>query len=191
MAKKIEDLTKKEWDTLFPIELVDRNPDWGRIYEREKLKIEEKIGDRIIRIEHVGSTAIPHIRAKPYIDITIEISKADLFSQQLIAGLTNLGYHFFRQVGKGIDYMVFVKGYDLTGKKEQIFHVHMCPSGHEMLNQITFRDFLRKNPGRAREYEQLKIGLASKFKNDRVGYRVAKDGFIADTINMSEKTGSL
>lgn len=188
MTKKLEDLTKHEWDTLFPIELVDHNQDWKNLFEVEKQLIEEKIGDKIICIEHVGSTSIPNIKAKSYIDISIEISEEHLFNEAIIGALSDLNYHFFRQPGKGVDYMIFVKGYNLNGIKEQVFHVHMCPSNHEMLDQVVFRNYLTSHPERAREYEQLKLKLAIKHKNDRVGYRMAKDNFIAETMNML-KTG--
>lgn len=186
MNKKLEDLTKDEWDTLFPIELVNPNPNWKNIFEQEKQQINEKIGDKIIGIEHVGSTSIPNIKAKSYIDISIKIPKENLFDKKIINALQSLNYHFFRQSGKGIDYMIFVKGYNLNGEKEQIFHIHMCPPEHEMLNQIIFRNYLTTNTKRAKEYERLKTELAIKYKNDRVGYRVAKGDFIAETMKMMQ-----
>ncbi len=190
MNKRLEDLTKEEWDTLFPIELEDPDPNWTIIFERERHQINEKIGDKIIAIEHVGSTSIPNIKAKSYIDISIEIPRNNLFDEEIIDALQDLKYHFFRQSGKGIDYMVFVKGYNLNGEREQVFHVHMCPTKHEMLNQIVFRDYLIANPKRANEYEKLKNELAAKYKHDRVGYRIAKDSFIAETMNMVKKEKS-
>jgi GrpB-like predicted nucleotidyltransferase (UPF0157 family) len=190
MKRKLEDLNKQEWDTLFPIELVDHDPNWKNIFEEEKQKITEKIGEKIIGIEHVGSTSIPEIRAKAYIDISIEIPEENLFHEEIITALESLNYHYFRQAGNEADYMIFVKGYNLEGQKEQVFHIHMCPPKHEMLNQIGFRDFLRENPGRAREYEALKRELAASYKHDRVGYRVAKNEFVAETMGMVEEVGS-
>ncbi|WP_296623131.1 GrpB family protein [Marivirga sp.] len=187
MERELKDLTKQEWDTLFPIELYNHDSNWKQIFGNEKDKIVEKIGDRILRIEHVGSTAIPNIKAKSYIDISIEILKEDLFNEDIIESLENLNYSFFRQTGKEVDYMVFVKGYNLNGEKEQIFHIHMCPPGHELLKQINFRDYLITHPGRAKQYEELKTELAIKYKNDRVGYRVAKDDFISDTLGLAKK----
>ena len=186
MHKKLEDLTKQEWDMLFPIELQAHDPDWKRIFEREKQQIQEKLGDQMIAIEHVGSTAIPDILAKAYIDISIEILEENLFKEEIIKALEALNYHFFRQAGKGVDYMIFVKGYALNGEKQQIFHIHMCPTGHQMLNQISFRDYLLDHPQRARAYEELKIALAVQYKNNRVGYRMAKDQFIEETMKLYE-----
>ncbi|MEQ8239205.1 MAG: GrpB family protein [Cyclobacteriaceae bacterium] len=186
MKKRLEDLTKHEWDTLFPIELEEPNPNWKNIFDRESKQINEKIGDKIIAIEHVGSTSIPNIKAKSYIDISIEIPRENLFNEAIIDALQSLNYHFFQQSGKDVDYMIFVKGYHLNGEKKQIFHIHMCPPKHEMLNQILFRNYLIAHSKRAKEYEQLKTELASKYKHDRVGYRVAKDDFIAETLKQAE-----
>jgi len=187
MNKKLEDLTKHEWDTLFPIELEEHDPNWKNIFEQERRQINEKIGDKLIAIEHVGSTAIPNIMAKACIDISIEIPEENLFKEEIIDALERLGYHFFRQPGKGVDYMIFVKGYNLNGENEQVFHVHMCPPEHEILNQIIFRNYLNANPNRAAEYEQLKTELSAKYKNDRVGYRVAKNNFITETMKMVQE----
>ena len=184
MEKKLENLTKQEWDTLFPVELVSHNSMWKNIYEKEEQKIIKKLGsETIIRIEHFGSTSIPGIRAKSYIDIIIEIPKDRLFDEEIINGLIELGYTYFRQSGIETDYMVFVKGYNLKGVKEQVYHIHMCSKENKMWNQIMFRDYLIGNPARAKEYEHLKIELASNFKNDRVG----KSDFINKTLEMANE----
>ncbi len=76
MKKTLYDLTKEDWNTLFPIELVDHNPEWKNIYENEKQRILEKIGqEKILRIEHFGSSSITSVKSKPYIDLMIEIPK--------------------------------------------------------------------------------------------------------------------
>lgn len=185
MGKRLEDLTKQEWDTLFPIELEAHHPNWKLLFDTEKQRIIDALGDRIVGVEHVGSTSIPGICAKPYIDICIEISSDDLFDEALIDALCRLDYHYFRQSGHSSDYMIFVKGYDVNGPKDEIYHIHMCPTGHEMLLQIVFRDYLRKHPDCALEYEQLKKHLAITYKHDCVGYRVAKSDFIAKIISLA------
>lgn len=192
MNKRLEDLTKQDWDTLFPIELEEHDPNWKNLFEREKQLIQEKMGHQLMAIEHVGSTAIPGIKAKPYIDISIEIPQAHLFDEDIIRALESLNYHYFQNMVKGPDYMLFVKGYHLNGQKEQVFHIHMCPTGHEMLDQIPFRDYLMANPKWAWEYELLKTELVAQYKNDRSGYRMSKDHFIAETMKRvkEEKGGA-
>ncbi len=194
MKKTLYDLTKEDWNTLFPIELVDHNPEWKNTYESEKERIIEKFGNEtILRIEHFGSSSIPSIKSKPYIDLMIEIPKETLFNENLIANFTKLGYsHFVVPARENIEaYSSFGKGYNVDGKKEQIFHIHMCPKDNVMWKQIDFRDFLNSNPERAKQYENLKLKLATKFKNDRGSYVLGKTDFVNETLNIiSEKASA-
>ncbi|WP_378184124.1 GrpB family protein [Aquimarina sp. SS2-1] len=187
MKKTLFDLTKEEWNTLFPIELVDHNPEWKRIYKIEKERILKKIGSAsIIRIEHFGSSSIPSIKSKPYIDMLIEIPEELLFDETLISDFTDLGYsHFVVPKRDNIEaYSSFGKGYNLEEKKEQIFHIHMCPKNNMMWKQIGFRDYLIKNQERAKMYENLKIQLAKKYKNDRGAYVLGKTKFVYETLEL-------
>ena len=190
MKKSLNDLTKDDWNTLFPIELVVHNPEWKNIYEKEKERIVEKVGNEIIlRIEHFGSSSIPSIKSKPYIDLMIEIPKKILFNKNLITKFTELGYsHFEVPARENIQaYSSFGKGYNLDGIKEQIFHIHMCPKDNEMWKQIDFRNYLNKYQERAKDYENLKLELASKYKNDRGAYVLGKTKFINETLNLIDK----
>jgi len=190
MKKTLYDLTKEDWNTLFPIELVDHNPTWKNIYREEKEQIIKKIGPEIIlRIEHFGSSSISTIKSKPYIDLMIEIPKHMLFDKNLINEFTELGYsHFKVPARENIEaYSSFGKGYHLDGKKEQIFHIHMCPKDNVMWQQIDFRDYLNEHVEKAKEYERLKLELASKFKNGRGAYVLGKTDFINETLQLISK----
>jgi GrpB-like predicted nucleotidyltransferase (UPF0157 family) len=83
--------------------------------------------------------------------------------------------------------MSFGKGYDLDGKKEQIFHIHMCPKENVMWKQIDFRDHLNSDFERAKKYEELKLKLESQFKNDRGAYVLGKTDFINETMKLMQK----
>ncbi len=191
MKKTLYELTKDDWNTLFPIELVDHNPEWKNIYENERKLILEKIGAKSIsRIEHFGSSSIPSIKSKPYIDMLVEIPTELLFDEKLISKFTELEYsHFVVPKREDIEaYSSFGKGYNLDGKKDQIFHIHMCPKENIMWEQIDFRDYLNSNEERAKEYESLKLELASKYRNDRGAYVLGKTEFINKTLKqMKEK----
>ncbi|MEQ8478788.1 GrpB family protein [Fulvivirga sp.] len=184
--KTLYDLTKEDWNTLFPVKLHDHNPEWKMIFNQEKEAILDKLGDTVLRIEHFGSTSIPNIKAKPYIDIIIEIEKEKLFDEDIISKLSELEYtHFKVPERKGIDsYMSFGKGYNLEGENGQIFHIHMCPNDNVMWNQLNFRDYLIANPERAKAYEKLKMELAAKYVNDRGNYMLSKTDFIKDTLEL-------
>ena len=194
MKKTLNDLTKEDWNRLFPIKLVDHNPEWKIIYENEKSRIIEKVGNEtILRIEHFGSSSIPSIKSKPYIDLMIEIPKEKLFDENLIANFTELGYsHFVVPARENIEaYSSFGKGYNVDGKKEQIFHIHMCPKDNVMWKQIDFRDYLNSNLERAKQYEKLKLELAHKFKNDRGSYVLGKTDFVNETLEIISDKASV
>lgn len=189
MKKTLSDLTRDDWNTLFPVELVEHNPEWEHIFETEKERITEKVGNELLlRVEHFGSTSIPGIKSKPYIDLMIEIPKDLLFDEDLIAQFIELGYsHFKVPARENIEaYSSFAKGYNLDGQKEQIFHIHMCPKENIMWKQVAFRDYLIANQERARAYEKLKLELASKYRNDRGAYVQGKTEFINDTLRLIE-----
>ncbi len=190
MKKTLNDLTKEDWNRLFPIVLVDHNPEWKNIYKNEKNRILNKIGkEKILRIEHFGSSSITTIKSKPYIDLMIEIPDALLFDKKLIDEFKVLGYSHFKVPAREhiAEYSTFGKGYNVNGTKEQIFHIHMCPKDHVMWKQIDFRDYLNANKKRAKEYENLKLKLASKFKNDRGSYVLGKTDFVNETLDIIEK----
>ena len=193
MKKALNDLTKEDWNTLFPIELVDHNPEWKNIYENEKQRILDKVGkDKILRTEHFGSSSITSIKSKPYIDLMIEIPADLLFDEKLIEQFTELGYAHFKVPAREniAEYSTFGKGYNVDGTKEQIFHIHMCPKDNVMWKQIDFRDYLNANDKRAKEYENLKLELASKFKNDRGSYVLGKTDFVNETLDIISRKAS-
>lgn len=190
MKKTIYDLTKNDWNALFPIELSDHNENWKHIFEMEKSRVLKNVEGKFINeIEHFGSTSIPNIKAKNYIDVFIITPKEYLFDSELINQFKALGYIYFQVPAReDIDaYMSFVKGYNLDGKKEQVFHIHMCSRDNAMCNQLQFRDYLIANPERAKAYEKLKIELASKYKNDRGSYVLSKTNFIKETLALIDR----
>lgn len=189
MKKSLYDLAKEDWNALFPVELVDHNPKWKHLFEKEKERILRR-ADRndILRIEHFGSTAIPGIKAKPYIDLIVEIPEKLLFDQKIINSFEDLGYTYFKVPKReGIEaYMSFGKGYNLDGTKEQVYHIHMCPENNYMWKQLKFRDYLIANPDKAKAYEKLKIDAALRHKNDRGKYVLSKTTFIDEILDLIE-----
>lgn len=188
MSNPLYKLKKDDWNRLFPIYLESHNPQWSVIFQKERELISSKIEAFLpILIEHVGSTSIPGIKAKPYIDILIVIAEELLFNEKMIAELSTLGYAYF-VVPKRDEieaYMSFGKGYSLEGKSEQIFHIHMCTPSNITAKQIEFRDYLRANPEQAKAYEKLKVESAEKFKNDRGAYVLSKNEFVRQVLALS------
>ena len=185
MSSPLYELKKEDWNRLFPIHLENHDSAWAEIFGGEKQRIAARISAFSPElIEHVGSTSIPGIMAKPYIDLLIVIPDEHLFSPELIDAMSEVGYTYFLVPKRDqIEaYMSFGKGYNLEGKKEQIFHIHMCSRNNFMVSQLIFRDVLRKDEKLAKAYELPKIESAAKFRNDRGSYLLSKNKFIQYVI---------
>jgi GrpB-like predicted nucleotidyltransferase (UPF0157 family) len=185
MAKNLNKLTTDELGQLFPITIVDYNPDWPRLASIEKKNIIKTIGKKFIsRIEHIGSTALPGLCAKPTIDFLLEIldiTNCDL----LIKHLQKINYHFIPKPENPPPHMMFAKGYSESGITGQTFHIHVRYPGD--WDEIVFRDYLLKNHKVTAEYARLKRKLAAEFKNDREKYTDSKSNFIKNITLIARK----
>jgi GrpB-like predicted nucleotidyltransferase (UPF0157 family) len=168
--------TKDELGKLYPIILNDYDSNWPSIFEKEKSLL-KKIFPQTLRIEHVGSTAIVGLVAKPTIDILIEKPK-DMNDDEIIKTMEINGYiHMEEQT----QHLMFVKGYTPSGLEKESFHIHMGPLTQDWVwDRVYFRDYLNNNREEAQRYEKLKIDLAKKFKNDREAYTEGKDKYIKE-----------
>lgn len=168
MGKKLSDMTLKELWTLFPIILTEHNDCWDLYYleEAEKLK---SILPKSAAINHIGSTAVKGIWAKPIIDILVEV---DSFTD-ILALLESNGWTL---MSESETRMSFNKGYTEKGFSQKVYHLHLRRFGDN--DEIYFRDYLIAHPDVAKEYEKLKLELWKKFEHDRDGYTAAKGEFV-------------
>jgi GrpB-like predicted nucleotidyltransferase (UPF0157 family) len=185
MAKDLNQLTTDELGQLFPIIIVDYNPDWPRLAINEKKTVIKNVGKEFIsRIEHIGSTAIPGLCAKPTIDILLEIldiTNCDL----LIKQLKKIGYQYIPKPENPPPHMMFAKGYSESGTTGQTYHIHVRYPGD--WDEIVFRDYLLINQKVTADYGKLKRKLATQFKNDREKYTDNKSNFIKTTTLIAIK----
>ena len=179
-------MTPEELGQLFPIILSEPNPDWNKFFETEKKRIERILGlENIIRIEHIGSTAVADLIGKPTIDILVEIpEKTD--NQQVINRIKSLGYYFILRPENPAPHMMFTRGYTKDGYKGQVYHIHVRYAGD--WDELYFRDYLRQHPEIASEYAELKKDLAKEYRNDREGYTDAKTDFIKRITEIAKST---
>lgn len=157
------------WD-LFPIQLTEHQICWGDWYQSEKDYL-LSILPVTVQINHIGSTAIRGIWAKPIIDILLEANIVDHTEIQSI--LCQNGYICMLQSGNRID---FNKGYTPKGFAEKVFHLHLRGFGDN--DELYFRDYLREYPEIARAYEQFKLSLQKEYKHNRDGYTERKTAFV-------------
>ena len=186
MPKDLRNLTRNELGLLFPIILSAPKPKWRNLFVQEKDHLITLLGDEIVlRVEHIGSTAVPNLVAKPTIDLLVEIPKTKDVENLIIDTLTSPEYRYIHDQTK---HLMFVKGYTPKGFMGQCYHIHMGPKDDtDLWDQIYFRDYLILNPAVANEYVILKKELASKYTNDRDAYTEAKTDFIKDTTEMAKK----
>ena len=169
-------MTKEELGQLYPISLSEYTKKWKQLYKRESQNLQKILGSNIaLGIEHIGSTAIPGMVAKPTVDILVDIPEG-IGADQIIEKLANNGYVHMKEV---TDHIVFVKGYTPTGLAEESYHIHMGPKSQQSLwDRVYFRDYLIMNPNEQKEYITLKLILQEKYKHDREAYTHGKGDYI-------------
>jgi len=178
--KLLSEMNNDELWRLFPITLSNHDESWAEYYKTEKGLIVQSIGtDNIVRVNHIGSTAVPNLLAKPTIDILVEIHhNVDL--KILQDSLEETGYIFSAQPDKPAPHMMFMKGYTPQGFAEKVFHLHLRYFGD--WDELYFRDYLISHPEAAEKYGELKLLLKEKYEHDRDGYTEAKSDFIAKVV---------
>ncbi len=157
------------------IQLVEYQKSWDYRFQFESAMILLALGDLIKGIEHIGSTAIPGIIAKPIIDILIGIDDLKgVFTHMNV--LEVLDYSYTAE-GGDIKRLFFKKG------SPRLFHIHFVEfESKEWRNHILFRDILQQDKGKRFRYQQLKIELAKKFPTERSKYVEGKSAFINQII---------
>ena len=163
--------------------LMDYDPTWPQSFAREEQRLREGLGDVAIRIDHVGSTAVPGLVAKAIIDIQVSVPRvADVDSYRV--PLEALGYAF--QPDPRFPTYPFFR-YPSAGPRHHHLHVAEAGSAEEQ-EHLVFRDRLRADPVIASLYRDLKVELARRHFADRVGYSNSKGGFVQDVIGGRAQT---
>ena len=159
------------------------NPKWPEIFKKEKKMLQKALGKMIIDIQHVGSTAVSRIPAKPIIDIAVavpELSRKEV--EKYIEPLKKVGYEY-RGEDRPREHL-FVKG----GEEKRICHLHMVKfDSKAWKDYLLFRDYLRAHKKVATKYTELKLELAKKFSGNRKLYTTSKDNFIQKILKKAKK----
>lgn len=166
------------------VELHPHNPEWVSKFEREKTRILEALGDKTLAIEHIGSTSINGLAAKPIIDIMVGVDNLNQVADW-IPLLLDIKYEYVPKP-ECIDRRFFRKGPWGQG----ICHLHICEhDSTEWQDKILFREYLRLHPEAVREYAFLKEELAHVHKLDRHAYTERKGPFIRRIIDFARLAG--
>ncbi len=158
-----------------PIQIVDYNPNWPSMYEMEKELILVTVGGLAVRLEHVGSTAVPGLGAKPIIDIMAAVRRID-DAAKIVEPLAGIGYEYVAEYEEFVpERRYFRKG----GSEPASHHLHVVePTTDFWKDHLLLRDYLRAAPEEARAYQTFKRDLARKITQDRVAFTDAKTSFI-------------
>jgi GrpB-like predicted nucleotidyltransferase (UPF0157 family) len=150
----------------------DHDPAWPAVFEMLRARAAEALGALAMAIEHVGSTSVPGLAAKPIIDMDIVVRSPDDIPAAVQA-LAEIGYVHVGDLGIA-DREAFRQPAGLPKH-----HLYVCPlGGRELPRHLAFRDHLRAHPKEAATYAALKRAAALRFPNDIDGYIDAKSAFI-------------
>ena len=165
------------------VDLVEYSEDWPRQFERERAALADALGPTALAIEHIGSTAVPGMIAKPTIDIAVGVANIDDLPPHRSA-LEALGYEW--RTGFHADHVFLRK---IVGD-ERTHHLHVIvwPSA-EFDQWILFRDHLRTSPAAATEYAAVKRELAARFYSDRGAYVEAKSEVVRRLLSVAQPGG--
>jgi GrpB-like predicted nucleotidyltransferase (UPF0157 family) len=163
--------------------IVDYDPQWPALYEKEKELICKVLGHGISAVEHIGSTAVPKLCGKNVIDIMAGVNNVDE-ANECLSPLENIGYKDVTPQPDNAEwYYCIGKGHHSVG-----YHLHLVKFNSEHWKRhIIFCDFLRKNPEVAEEYCNLKKELAAKYRIDRISYTEAKSTFIESVLAKANR----
>ena len=163
-----------------PVEVVDYDESWPVAYQREREILITAIGEYVVgSIEHVGSTSVPGLAAKPIVDIQVGVAGLDE-SRPAFEVLEAIGYYYDSVCSHVMHF------FDKREQDKQSYNLQLIPHNSECWNmRIAFRDFLRTHPDAVDEYAALKFELAQRFRLDRKAYTEAKGSFILYTVRQS------
>ncbi len=161
--------------------LAQSDASWSEHFMREQARLRDAMGGLVARIEHVGSTAIPGLLAKPILDVMIVRPRASVLAPYLRA-LVNAEYRYRGENGlPGREY--FLRELP-DGRRTH--HLHLVLEGGRYSDEyLAFRDYLRRVPLRAAQYASLKQALAAQFADDRESYTNGKAEFVRDTLRLA------
>jgi GrpB-like predicted nucleotidyltransferase (UPF0157 family) len=169
-----------------PIEVVDYRDAWAASFGEWRKRLRAALEEAAVRIEHVGSTAVPGLPAKPIIDVQVSVRDVE-DEASYVPAIEELGVPL-RYREPGHRYFRPAGGDPLT------VHIHVCTAGGEWEREhLLFRDYLRADSEAQRAYARLKRELGERYRDDRLAYTEGKTGFVLDTLDdartWAERTG--
>lgn len=155
------------------VAIVDYDSAWPALADAELRRVEEALGDVAVRAEHVGSTAVPGLAAKPIVDLLVSVDTLEP-RHRYVQPLEQLGY-LFAPAPESPGRHFFAK----PPQRPRSHHLHVVEAGgKDEFRHLAVRDFLRIHPDEAARYAALKRRLVARHPHDRLAYIEGKDGHI-------------
>lgn len=165
--------------TAKPVLILDYDPNWPVVFQSLRKRIAKALGDMAAAIEHVGSTAVPNLAAKPIIDIDV-LLKSETILPAAIERLASVGYIHQGNLG------VPEREAFLAPAGDPPHQLYVCPPrSAEFRRHLAFRNYLRAHPQDAKIYGDLKRALVSQFREDRPGYMNTKGEFVEELTSRA------
>ena len=162
-----------------PVAVVPPDEGWLAVFASWRWRLAAALGTSAVRIDHVGSTAVPGLAAKPIVDIQVAVRDVE-DEDSYVPAIESLGLRL-RSREPGHRYFRPPPG------MSRDVQVHVCQAGGQWeRDHLLFRDYLRAHPDRAAAYGALKTDLAARYPEDRIGYNLAKGPFIAETLRLAK-----
>lgn len=166
------------------IAVVAYDPAWPAVYAAERVRLLAAVGGALEALEHIGSTAVPQLAAKPIIDMMGAVVRLEAAP---VAALNALGYEV---IVTGMRNRLFLRNYQAPPPRR--FHLHLvAQSTWDTRKERLMRDYLVQHPEAAAAYAALKARLALEFPNDMPGYTRAKTAFLQDLITRARQARGL
>ena len=166
------------------VPIVEYRPQWRKMFEEEKQLLQAVLGEVSVKVEHIGSTSVDGLAAKPVIDIMVGLTDFSL-ADSLVSRIEALGYEYIKKYEDEMPFRrYFVK--NLNGIRTH--QIHMVEINGEFWGRhLLFRDYLRQNPDMANKYAALKKQLAECEWGDVNEYAYAKTEFIKSIENKAKE----
>jgi GrpB-like predicted nucleotidyltransferase (UPF0157 family) len=157
------------------VRIVEYDPDWPERAIEELRRVADALGGVALGLEHIGSTAVPGLAAKPIVDL--QLSVADIQRRELyVEPLEGLGY-LFVPGPLSPDHHLFAK----PPERPRSHHLHVCEVGsHHELRHVAVRDFLRAHEHEAARYEAVKREVVARHPQNRLAYMAGKQAYVDD-----------
>lgn len=173
MGRALAEMTLEELWELFPIFLVAHNEKWKQYYNEMESFLQNILADyQLVRISHIGSTAIEGIWAKDIVDVLLEID----VNEDMEKAANTTEKNGFIRMSSDAKRISLNKGYTSDGFADKVYHLHIRFAGDN--NELYFRDYLKEHQEVAKAYEQMKLELWKKYEHDRDAYTNAKTAFV-------------